>query len=119
MGVTVLSLGIIWILMKWVDWLKRMRFRTSVNFERMTEIEQHLGMSRHTMCHELDQKNRIKNQLDQATREELERKNELFKYSKASGFDGLILIARILQVIWLSSLAVVFILVINTILTDC
>ncbi len=99
-GLTALSSGIIWILGKWVNWLKRMRFRTSINFERMGEIEPFLGMRKHTMCRELDQEYDLLKTSDSAEIKEFQKRNKHFKYFRAGGFDGLIYIAKILMGIW-------------------
>lgn len=105
-GVTVLIIGIIWILRKWIGWLKRMRFTTSINYEREGEIEQLLGMNRHTMIRKLDLEYESIQELklDCASRRKLKEKfkkeNKDYKYFKASGFDGLISIAIILMVVW-------------------
>ena len=102
-----LSVGIILILKKWVNWLKRMRFTASINYERMGQIERFLGMRKHTMCYELDEEYR---QLKtSAARKEFDKRNEPFKYFKASGFDGLMFIAKTLMGLWSLSILVLLI----------
>ena len=113
-GVTALGAGIIWILKKWIDWLKRMRCRTSVNFERIKQIERILGMRRHLMCRLIDEK--FKKMSPNIQRKFL--KNNKFKYSPAGGFDGLICIAKILIGVWSFSLLVLWAVAIIS-LFDC
>lgn len=111
---TTLSIGMILILGKWVDWLKRMRFRTSVNYERMYVIEPFLGMRRHTMCRELDDEYKSLNKSDSAKAKikEFEKRNENLKYFKASGFNGLIHISSVIRVIWgVASLGLLIVLI--------
>jgi hypothetical protein len=103
-GFTALSIGIIVILKKWVNWLKRMRFTVSINYERMGQIEQFLGMRKHTMCYELDEEYRQFK--TSAARREFEKRNERFKYFNASGFNGLIYIAITLMGLWSFSILV-------------
>jgi len=90
------------ILGKWVDWLKRMRFRTAINYERMYAIEPSLGIRRHTMCKELDEEYKRLSKSDSAKAKikEFEKRKEDLKYFKASGFDGLIYIGTVIRVIW-------------------
>ena len=113
-GVTALGIGIILVLKKWINWLKRMRFRTSVNFERMKQIEHILGMRRHLMCRLIDEN--LPKKPSDIRKKFL--KNNKFKYFPASGFDGLIYIAKILIGVWLFSLLVLWTVAIIP-LVDC
>jgi hypothetical protein len=109
-GITVVGVGIIWILRKWINWLKRMRFRTGINFERMGEIEHMLGMRMHTMCRrfDLDYKDYKENKMSEDNKKDFVQKSKEFKYFPASGFDGLICIAKILIGVWSFSLLVLW-----------
>jgi hypothetical protein len=103
-GFTALSLGILWILKKWVNWLKRMRFRVAMNFERMREIEQSLGMRKQTMSRELDLVYDRLNTYDYTARKALRKafkeRNKRLPFFRAGAYSGLIYIAKIVMVLW-------------------
>jgi hypothetical protein len=109
-----LSIGIILILNKWVNWLERMRFRTAINFEREYELEALLGMRRHTMCRERDEEYDALKASGSAKIKEFQERNKHFKYFRASGFDGLMFIAKTLMGLWsLSILVLLTVLIIS------
>jgi len=105
---TALGIGIIVILCFWKRWLKRMRFRTAINFERMGTIEDMLGMQKHKMCRRFDLDYKYKGKMSQDDKRYFERESSKFKYFPASGFDGLIWIARTLTVLWALSIVCVW-----------
>jgi hypothetical protein len=99
-GFTALGLGILWILKKWVNWLKRMRFRVAVNFERMREIEKSLGMRKQTMARELDLEYDGLKTSDSTAREAFEKRVKHLPFFRAGAYDGLIYIAKIVMGLW-------------------
>lgn len=115
---TAIGFGMVLILGKWVDWLKRMRFRAAINFARMGEIEPFLGMRKATMCRELDrQYDRLKTS-DSVTREWFQLRAKHFKHFRASGFDGLMYIANLLIVVWFLSTLVLWAVLIVSLITS-
>ena len=147
-GVTILGIGIIWILRKWIDWLKRMRFRTAVNFERMHTIERLLGMCKHTISRRLDRTfkkafenkkkwtpeqikifhrhtisrwlNRVFNKKKWTPEQKriFKGKEGFWKYYREGGYDGLICIAKILMGVWSFSVLILWVVAIIS-LFDC
>ena len=105
LGITILGAGIIFILCNWQQWLKRMKFRTAANFERMKEIESMLGMRRHTIVRLFDKANEDKR--TEQDKGDFENRLEDFKlkYYGASGFSGLIKMAWTLIALWILFIA--------------
>jgi len=120
--VLVLGLGIILIFIKWIRWLWRMQFLTSINYERMREIEDTLGMEKNWMARGLDLKYDTKQRAewDKLPDERKNRINKLSehyplklwkrfpKYARPRGFESLRSIAWIVIVIWLFFIVMAF-----------
>jgi len=96
-GIMLVGGGIIVILCRWISWLKRMRFITGLNYQRMTAIERALGMWRQRLVRYFDK--RYDPELA-ATANKPDRISKHYKYASARGFESTICIAKTLIVLW-------------------
>jgi len=115
----VLGVGIIVILYCWKRWLNRMQFLTSINYERMREIEEALEMRKNKIAWSLDHWGELREE----EKEEFKKLNERYprygwweflwkrfpKYAPPRGFEGLRSIVQILMVLW-----IIFIVLVST-----
>jgi MFS superfamily sulfate permease-like transporter len=107
LAITILGAGIIFILYCWQKWLKRMKFQAAANFERMNRIESILTMERHTIVRMFDKysEGKLTKQEEKVFKKFLETYDLKDKYSKPSGFDGLIKIAWTIIALWILFIA--------------
>ncbi len=105
---TAIGIGIICILRFWKRWLKRMRFQTTVNFDRMGTIERKLRICRHTISRRLDKTFKHEEHCTPEQKRRFEGKRKFWNYFPASGFDGLIRIASILIGLWVSGIVYIW-----------
>ncbi len=96
-GIIVVGGGIIAILCRWIPWLRRMRFLTGMNYERMNAIERALGMERHLLVRRFDEKYNAEPPAKPHKPDTISRR---YKYAPPRGFESLICIARTLIVLW-------------------
>jgi hypothetical protein len=106
---TVLGLGIIVILCRWSQWLRRMRFHTAANSERMGTIERRLRICKHTIVRKLDLAFKNKKNQTSEQKHNLKKKREFWEYAPVSGFKGLICIAYTIITLWVLSIVYVWI----------
>ncbi|NWF77333.1 MAG: hypothetical protein HXY36_01855 [Chloroflexi bacterium] len=116
--VLVLGAGIIAILHFWKRWLNRMQFLTSINYERMREIEDELGMRKNKIAWSLDHWDG----LTEEEKEKYKKLNEQYprygwwkflwkrfpKYAPPRGFEGSRSIVWILIMLWIIFIVLVF-----------
>jgi hypothetical protein len=96
-GILVVGGGIIVILCRWISWLKRMRFLTGLNYQRMTAIEKALGMRRQWLVRYFDK--RYDSEVAVKANKP-DRISKRYKYSSARGFESTICIAKTLIILW-------------------
>jgi len=99
------GVGIILIFLRWIGWLKRMKFLTVVNYVRMRQIEKKLGMKKNWLAFGYDVINapKLSNPsapLPKKLVQEIEALGGEIPYAKPAGFSGLMKIAWIVIVIW-------------------
>jgi hypothetical protein len=107
-AVTALGIGIIVVLHRWKQWMKRMKFHTAVNFDRMGTIERRLGMSRHTISRRLDKFFKNKKRWTPVQKKNSKGRRKFWEFSRESGFDGLNWIALIVIILWVLSIVYVW-----------
>jgi hypothetical protein len=104
-AITLVGIGMMIIICKWISWLKRQEFLTQVNYERSRDIELNLGMSKNKIAVELDsifdKKSKITNkQVPDIYWAEILKVGNNINYSKPAGFPGLRCMAWTIFSIW-------------------
>jgi len=115
--VLALGLGIISIFTFWMRWLNRMQFLTSINYERMREIEDELGMWKNWMARGLDDWDKLSDDKKKKLTDLHTRyprgipwwNNRFPAYRPPRGFEGLKWTARIVMIMWVSFIVIAFI----------
>lgn len=96
-GIVLVGGGVIAILCRWISWLKRMRFLTGLNYQRMNAIERVLVMRRHWLVRYFDERYDPKRA---AKANKPDRISKRYKYASARGFESTICIAKTLIILW-------------------